>query len=92
MGQRLNLKELQKDTSYYQRTLNNAKDLNVLIRGEYELRERDERATVSARRSAAWALLLAIVLLSFAWMIVAIVLFVVSFSAWRLTDKGLSNV
>ncbi len=89
VGQRLNLKELQKDTSYYQRTLNNAKDLNVLIRGEYELRERDERATVSARRSAAWALLLAIVLLSFAWMVVAIVLFVVSFSAWRLTDKGL---
>ena len=90
VGQRLNLKELRNNTAYYERTINNDGDLEKLIRGEYELQEMDEQAKSWARRSAMWSLVFAIVSLSLMWAIVALVLFIASFSAWRLTDKGLA--
>lgn len=90
VGKRLNLKELKNSTEYYQRTLNNGSDLDKLIRGEYQLQEFDESMKAYARRWARIAIVIAVPLVSFMWVLVAIVLFAVSFSAWRTTDKGLA--
>jgi len=43
-----------------------------------------------ARRWARIAIIIAVPLVSFMWVLAAIVLFAVSFSAWRTTDKGLA--
>ena len=90
VGQRMNLKELQNNTEYYKRTLNNDTDLDKLIRGEYQLRALDEPTKQWARRWARIAFIVAIPLLSFMWVLAGAVLYVLSSHAWRLTDKGLA--
>lgn len=90
VGQRLNLKELQNNPAYYRRTLNNDSELSALIRGMYELRATDDTSKTWARRRALGALLVGLVFFSFVWGVVALVLFSLSFAAWRLTDRGLA--
>ncbi len=90
VGDRLNLKELQNNTSYFKRTLNNDADLDKLIRGTYGLREFDDTTKAWARRMALIALIVGLVTLSFLWCIAAAVMFGMSVIAWRLTDKGLA--
>ncbi|HMR72892.1 MAG TPA: DUF2207 domain-containing protein [Candidatus Saccharibacteria bacterium] len=90
VGQRINLKELQNNPEYYRRTLNNDADLDKLIRGEYGFRELDEGSKSWARRIALVSLVVGLVTLSFMWLITALIVFGVSFTAWRLTDKGLT--
>ena len=89
VGQRMNLKELQKGYSYAARTANNDTDLNKLIRGEYGLQEKDEPAKKMILRGAKLALVPTVLLLSPVWGFAALVFFIESLMAWRLTDKGL---
>lgn len=90
VGERLNLKKLQNNTAYYKRTYNNDSELDTLIRSEYGLQEFDEAMKQNVRKWARIALIIAVPLLSFMWFLVALILFIVSFSAWRTTDKGLA--
>ena len=89
VGQRMNLKELRKDYLYAARMANNDTDLNELIRGEYGLQEKDEPAKRLIGRGAKFALLPMVLLLSPVWGLVALIFYIESLVAWRLTDKGL---
>lgn len=90
VGQRLNLKTLRNNTQYYKRTLNNDSDLDKLIRGEYGLQELDPALKKWLRRLALVFLILSIVLVSPVLIIVSLTAFILSFMAYRLTDKGLA--
>lgn len=89
IGSRLNLKSLQNNPSYYHRTLNNDADLDKLIRGEYGFRALDEATKRWARHTALVALIVGIVTISFMWLLMASIVFGMSFVPYRLTDKGL---
>jgi uncharacterized membrane protein YgcG len=89
IGSRLNLKSLQNNPSYYHRTLNNDADLDKLIRGEYGFRALDEATKRWARHTALVALIVGIVTISFMWLLMAGIVFGMSFVPYRLTDKGL---
>jgi uncharacterized membrane protein YgcG len=90
IGQRLNLKTLRNNMSFYKNTLNNDSDLTKLIRGEYGLRELNVGAKQTFRRTALIIGVLSIILLSPALAIVALIVFSLSFVVWSLTDKGLA--
>lgn len=90
VGQRLNLKSLQKNTNFYLRTLNNDRDLQALIRGEYGLRVKLQSAQQKAKKIALMIGVASIVLLSPTLLILAVVVFGLSFAMWALTDKGLT--
>lgn len=89
-GDRMNLKELQNNPSYYSRTLNNDSDLDTLIRGQYGLRELDEGTKKWSRRVSMFLLILALVTLSPFVVVPLLVVFAMSFMCWRLTDSGLA--
>lgn len=92
VGQRLNLKELQNNMSYFRRTLNNDKDLDKLIRGEYGLKTKND-ALEGRFRKIAIALLVGAVLLLSPWLlIISMIAFALSFSNWTLTDEGLGLI
>jgi uncharacterized membrane protein YgcG len=88
-GSRMNLKTLQNNPAYYSRTLNNDADLDRLVRGEHGFRTEDETTKKWARKVALVMLIIGLVALSPFWLVGALIAFVASFMAWRLTDKGL---
>lgn len=89
VGRRLNLKELQNNTVYYMRTLDNDQKLDDLVRTQYGLWAMDYDTRNWGKKWSKVAIIGAIVLLSPLWLFVAIVLFVAAAKSWRLTDKGL---
>lgn len=90
VGQRLNLKSLQNNVGYYQRTFDNDTKLKQLVRTTYGLRERDTGLTTKLRRGAVVPLILSVPLLSPILPVVSGILFILSLTTWRLTDKGLA--
>lgn len=90
VGLRLNLKTLKNNTAYYSRTFNNDEQLQKLVRGEYGLKEEDSTVKKWLRRVAKIAVILAMLLLSPVFLLVALLAFVLSFTSYRLTDSGLA--
>lgn len=90
VGQRLNLKQLRNSVTFATRTQNNDTDLTKLLRGEYALRERIERNVKWFRRAALVLVILGVLTFSLALLFAALVAFILSFTVWSLTDKGLA--
>jgi len=89
VGERLALKTLKNNTSVYTRTLDNDKKLKTLVRGEYGLCQKDD-AKRSWFTNAGWVLLGAsIILLNPLLFFASITAFVLGYTLWPLTDKGL---
>lgn len=89
VGERLQLSSLRNNTAYYFRTIDNDSGITKRIRGEYGLRALDETEQRRLRRSAGFVFLGGLLLVSPVWWLVAATQFGLSFTCWRLTDKGL---
>ncbi len=89
VGQRLKLKSLQNNMGYLKRTRDDDKHIKKLVRGEYALREEDLKLKKWLRLVSGVLLVLTMLGMSPIMLIITIVVFVMSFDTWRLTDKGL---
>lgn len=89
VGDKLNLKKLKNNNSYYSRTQDNDKKLDDLMDGEYALKEVDENHVKRFRRYTKWLGLLSVLLLSPVTILPLAVAFGMSFGK-RLTDRGLA--
>ena len=87
-GQRLNLKKLQNNLSYAARTRDDDTNLKNLARGKYGLCEQTLANKRIVQRWALWVCVVGVLLLSPMLLLVAGIVFVLSFG-WSLTDKGL---
>ncbi len=90
VGERLNLKQLRNSFAYATRTQNNDTDLTKLLRGKYALRERINRNARWFSRAAVILAILGVLTFSLALLFAALVAFILSFTVWSLTDKGLA--
>lgn len=89
VGDKLNLKKLQNSVAYYKGALNNDTDLDKLIRGEYDLRNKDEVYSKKLGKIAKIIFVFAILTLSLPLLILALITLGLASSTWRLTDQGL---
>ena len=87
-GQRLNLKKLQNNLSYASRTRDDDTNLKNLARGKYSLCEQKPVNKQIVQKWALWVFVISVLLLSPMLLIVAGIVFVLSFG-WSLTDEGL---
>lgn len=87
-GQRLNLKKLQNNLSYASRTRDDDTNLKNLARGKYGLCEQKPVNKQIVQKWALWVFVISVLLLSPMLLIVAGIVFVLSFG-WSLTDEGL---
>lgn len=90
VGDRLKLKSLQNNMAYFRRTTDDNKHLKELIRGDYKLREEIPTLKSWLRRAALLLLIAGVLTLSPVFGTLALITFVLSFVAWRLSDAGLS--
>ncbi len=91
IGERFALKDLKKSTSLvHMRMYDNTRKRTDLIRGEYQLRAKMPERSAWFGRVSLRVLIAAIVLLSPALLVVAIVAFIMSRALWPLTDTGLA--
>lgn len=90
VGSKLSLKTLHNNMGLYGRVQDNDKKLKDLIRGEYGLRYKDESKSAWFKKAGWITIVVAVVLLSPGFLIVAMVAFVTSYVLWPLTDKGLA--
>lgn len=90
VGRRINMESLQQNQSVYERTQDNDKKLNNLVRGSYGLRERNPAQSAWFKRMGWVLLVLSFVLLNPGFFIAALFAFILGFVLWPLTDKGLS--
>lgn len=88
-GQRLNLKKLQNNLSYAARTRDDDTNLKNLARGKYALCEQTLANKRIVQRWALWVGVIGVLLLSPMLLIVAGIVFALSFG-WSLTDEGLA--
>lgn len=88
-GQRLNLKKLQNNLSYAARTRDDDTNLKNLARGNYALCEQTLANKQIVQRWALWVGVIGVLLLSPMLLIVAGIVFALSFG-WSLTDEGLA--
>ena len=88
-GQRLNLKKLQNNLSYVARTRDDDTNLKNLARGKYALCEQKLANKRIVQRWALWVGVIGVLLLSPMLLIVAGIVFALSFG-WSLTDEGLA--
>lgn len=89
-GERLNLKTLRNNMGYAARTQDNDSKLTKLIRETYELRARDETLTKWLRNAAIILAGTGVATLSPVLLVVALIVFGLSWATWRLTDAGLA--
>ena len=89
-GTRLEMKKLKNNTALYSRLQDNPKKLQVLVRGEYGLRERLTTQRKWFTRCSLVILLLGVVTLSPFFLVTAGIAWLLGYSLWSLTDKGLS--
>lgn len=90
VGQRLALKTLKNNTSVYSRTTDNDKKLKKLVRGEYGLRQKNTDQSAWFKGTGWILLAAAIVLLNPGLLVAAITSFILGYTLWPLTDKGLA--
>ncbi len=88
-GQRLNLKKLQNNLSYAARTRDDDTNLKNLARGNYALCEQTLANKRIVQKWALWVFVISVLLLSPMLLIVAGIVFALSFG-WSLTDEGLA--
>ena len=88
-GQRLNLKKLQNNLSYAARTRDDDTNLKNLARGKYALCEQKLANKRIVQKWALWVGIIGVLLLSPMLLIVAGIVFALSFG-WSLTDEGLA--
>ncbi|QCT42041.1 DUF2207 domain-containing protein [Candidatus Nanosynbacter featherlites] len=88
-GQRLNLKKLQNNLSYAARTRDDDTNLKNLARGKYALCEQTLANKRIVQKWALWIFVISVLLLSPMLLIVAGIMFTLSFG-WSLTDEGLA--
>lgn len=88
-GQRLNLKKLQNNLSYAARTRDDDTNLKNLVRGKYGLCEQKLANKRIVQKWALWVFVISVLLLSPMLLIVAGIMFTLSFG-WSLTDEGLA--
>ena len=88
-GQRLNLKKLQNNLSYAARTRDDDTNLKNLARGKYGLCEQKPVNKQIVQKWALWVGIIGVLLLSPMLLIVAGIVFALSFG-WSLTDEGLA--
>lgn len=88
-GQRLNLKKLQNNLSYAARTRDDDTNLKNLVRGNYALCEQKLANKLIVQEWALWVFVISVLLLSPMLLIVAGIVFALSFG-WSLTDEGLA--
>ena len=88
-GQRLNLKKLQNNLSYAARTRDDDTNLKNLARGNYALCEQKLANKRIVQKWALWVCIVGVLLLSPMLLLVAGIVFVLSFG-WSLTDEGLA--
>ena len=88
-GQRLNLKKLQNNLSYAARTRDDDTNLKNLVRGKYGLCEQKPVNKQIVQKWALWVGIIGVLLLSPMLLIVAGIVFALSFG-WSLTDEGLA--
>lgn len=88
-GQRLNLKKLQNNLSYAARTRDDDTNLKNLARGNYALCEQKLANKRIVQKWALWVFVISVLLLSPMLLIVAGIVFALSFG-WSLTDEGLA--
>lgn len=89
-GAKLNLKSLQSNTKVYKKLSDNPKKIQKLTRDEYKLRAKNNQHSNWYRCFGFITLTLALILLSPALLIAALVAFIMSATIWSLTDKGLA--
>lgn len=92
VGSRLSMKKMSMDASVAKRTSDDAAKLKKLVRGEYALREKNKAASKKFTRTGIVFTVLAVVLLSPGFLVVAIVAYIGAATLWPLTDKGLGLV
>ncbi len=90
VGSRLALSSLRNNTSVYSKISNNDKKLKALIRGDYGLREKDTQKSEWFKKTGWIILALSFVFLNPLLFIVAITSFILGYTLWPLTDKGLA--
>lgn len=90
VGERLNLKSLQRSMAYFRRTQDNDKKLLELVRGRYGLRAQDLSLRSWLRRASVPLLAVGLFTLSPFVLVMAGVTFGLSFTTWQLTDAGLA--
>lgn len=88
-GERLNLKKLQNNLSYASRTRDDDTNLKNLVRGKYGLCEQKPVNKQIVQKWALWLGIIGVLLLSPMLLIVAGIVFALSFG-WSLTDEGLA--
>jgi uncharacterized membrane protein YgcG len=90
VGQKLELKKLQNNTSLYSRMQDNPGKLKKLVQGEYALREKDASQTKWFTRLAQIFAVIGVVMLSPFTLLIAGVIWLIGYSLWPLTDKGVA--
>src|SRR5690606_25653907 len=89
VGARAKLSSLRYNTSYATRTMDNDKKLKKLIEGNYAIREKSPQASKLFYRWAIGLLIAAVLTLSIAFGIAALISWALGFTLRPLTDKGL---
>lgn len=90
VGERLEMKKLQSSTALYTRMQDNPKKLQNLVRGEYALRTKDAAQTKWFMRLASVLAVVGVVTLAPFTLLMASVIWLVGYTLWPLTDKGLA--
>lgn len=91
VGERLDMKTLANNMSYSTRTIDNDGKLDKLIKGEYELKEPAPDLQSWLKKVAAIALICGVFMLSIPFLVLAFIIFLMSLSVYRLSDKGLET-
>lgn len=90
LGDKLALKSLRNDFALSTRLSDNAQKLQKLVREQYAIREKDIQKSEWFKSKGWVILIIAIFSLNVLFFIIAIILFVLSYTLWPLTDKGLA--
>ncbi len=88
VGERLEMKKLQSSTALYTRMQDNPKKLQNLVRGEYALRAKNAAESKWFTRMASVLAVIGVVTLAPYTLLMAGVIWLVGYTLWPLTDKG----
>mgnify|MGYP001296042242 CR=1 FL=1 len=89
VGAKVSTDQLKKDYSLATRLSDNPKKLQKLIRGNYELQQKDRAKSAWFKRAGIILLIASILLLSLPLLATAIIAFALGATLWVFTDKGL---
>ena len=88
IGSRMSMKSLRSGTGFYTRLQNNAPELKKRVKSEYGLRAKDPMESKWFKRLGIWSLIIAVLLLSPLFLVLAIIAFILQATLTPLTEKG----